>query len=66
MNEKMNAALGQNSLYRYTGSGTTRATVMNFGMNHAPGAGSAVQPVDQQSSAVLQLPLPQIKDFKCS
>ena len=34
------------------GWGATWANEINFGMNHAPVAGSIAQPVDQQSSAL--------------
>ena len=39
----------------YTEPGTTLA---NFGINHAPGAGSIAQPVDLQFSATNVLHLP--------
>ena len=38
------------ALYGYTGLGTIWANEMNFGMTHAPDAGSITQPVDLQSS----------------
>ena len=47
-----NGVLGYDSAY--TGPGTTWDNVMNFGRNHAPGAGSITWPVDIQSS---KLPL---------
>ena len=47
----MNGALGHDSaLLGYIGPGTTCANEMNFGMNHAPDAGSIIQPVDLQPS----------------
>ena len=36
----------------FTGRVTTWANVMNFGLNHAPGAGSIPCPVNLQSSAL--------------
>ena len=45
----MNGVLGQNSALR---PGKTCANEMNFGMKHAPGAGSITQPVDLQSSVI--------------
>ena len=55
MNE-MNGVSGHDSvLYGYTGQGITWANEMNFGMKHAPGAGSITRSVDQTSSV---LPLP--------
>ena len=40
------------ALKGYIAPGTTLAIEMNFVMNHAPGAGSIVRPVHQQSSAL--------------
>ena len=40
------------ALQGYTGPGTNFANEMKFVMNHVPGAGSIVRPVDQQSSAL--------------
>ena len=49
----MNAVLGNNSaLEDYAVPWTTWANEINFGMNHAPGAGSIAQPVDLQSNAL--------------
>ena len=49
VNKRMSAVLGQDSaLQGYTGPGTNWANEMNFGMNHASGAGS-VASVDLQS-----------------
>ena len=46
----MNAVLSNDSaLEGYTGPGTTWANEMNFVIEYAPGAGSIVRPVDQQS-----------------
>ena len=50
----MNGVLSHDSaLQSYTGPGATWANEMNFGMNHAPCAGSIAQPVAQQSKALL-------------
>ena len=44
----MNVVLGDDSaLHGYTGPGTTWANEMNFGIKHAPGAGSIARPVNQ-------------------
>ena len=43
-------------MWGYTGCGTTWADEMNFGINHAPGAGWIAWPVDLQSNTVLRLP----------
>ena len=49
----MNGALSHNSsLENFTGSGTTMASEINFGVNHAPGAESITWPIDLQSSAL--------------
>ena len=49
----MNDVLGHHStLQGYIGLGTTWPNEINFVMNHAPGAGSTVRPVDQQSGAL--------------
>ena len=37
-----------------TGLGTIRATKIKFVVNHAPGAGLIVRPIDLQSSMLLQ------------
>ena len=51
--------LGYDSvLWGYTGPGTTWTNETNFVMKHAPGAGSIVWPVDQQSSAITELQMP--------
>ena len=48
MNNEMNGVLGHDSaLQGYTRPGTTWDKAMNFVMNHASGAGSIAQPVDQ-------------------
>ena len=55
----MNGVSGQNSaLLGYTGPRTTWANDFNFGMNHAPGAGSITQPVDQHATTVQQVNTP--------
>ena len=40
------------ALLAYTGPGATWTNKMNFAMNHSPGTGSIVGPVDQWSSAL--------------
>ena len=50
-NQGHDAAMDNTILY-YTGPGTTWANEMNFGMNHAPGAGLIARPVDLQSSVL--------------
>ena len=47
----MNGVLGHDSaLQGYTGPGTAWSNGMNFVTNHAPGAESIAQPLNQQSS----------------
>ena len=49
----MNGILGHDfALLRLYWGRATWANEMNFVMNHAPGAGSIVRPVDQQSSVL--------------
>ena len=38
------------ALKAYTGIRTSWANEINFGINHAPGAGSIAGPIDRQSS----------------
>ena len=46
----MNGILAHDAAEKgYTGQRTTYANEMNFGTNHAPGAGSITQPVNLQS-----------------
>ena len=56
----MNGASGYNSAVKgYTGPGITWANEMNYGLNHAPGAGSIAGLVDvvQRANTVIWLPL---------
>ena len=50
----MNGVYYDSAPQGYTGLGTAWANEMNFGMKHAPDAGSITRSVDQQSS-MLQL-----------
>ena len=47
----MNSVSGPNSLL-YSGMGTIWANEMNFGLKHAPGAGSLTRPADLQSNPI--------------
>ena len=50
----VNGVLGHDSaLQGYTGPGTVWVNEMNFGMNHAPGAGLITRIVDLQYSVFL-------------
>ena len=49
-----------NDVFGHKNLQTTKPEIgdeMNFGMSHAPGAGSITRPVDLQSTSVLRLPL---------